>query len=515
MKTFPAIYDFGILPYALGDVLTWTVKCNIRRLEVSYDKTDILICLDKSTPSNKFQSAYITEENYWSHFLELQPAFLTTDSINQIRIFNNRKDLTDYLKTLYSSFNEVEPIAYIKEYFNVIESIDSHFEVENYVIRNVTTHKDINEYYKKAKSFPCLNIPSSIKAEVENFIKRFGPNCIPISINMRLRKHDTSSDLAVLSRDSDLATWIDFFKEVENEHPQVKFFLLGKIQEKPVELQHLENVIIPRLYGMNLGHDLALIQETVLFIGASSGFAAMANFSETPYAITKMSASAYHNYQIENNCDRLPFASTNQTLIPGDESKEILLSIIAPFFKLFQKDKSPSLSIPIKTFKIPNTPFPEPSPSDINLKQVSDLIKKGHHALAERSLSLNLLKSLKSTTDKNEFYLSKAQCSYSRKQYASAKSEILLAINFSPNCKTTNNLKTKINCALLLNNIERFQIHNPDIKENFLNIEKIKACALNIIGEFSEATKAIKIHLKENPNDNSSKELLEKIKQTQ
>ena len=59
----------------------------------------------------------------------------------------------------------------------------------------------------------------------------------------------------------------------------MQFVVVGRLQEKPLELLRLPNVISLRTLGLGLGHELTLMLRCDLFIGTSSGFAAMANFS--------------------------------------------------------------------------------------------------------------------------------------------------------------------------------------------------------------------------------------------
>ena len=44
---FPAIYDFSVYPYALGDVLTWNVQTAIHAKKAGCSSVDILILIDQ------------------------------------------------------------------------------------------------------------------------------------------------------------------------------------------------------------------------------------------------------------------------------------------------------------------------------------------------------------------------------------------------------------------------------------------------------------------------------------
>jgi hypothetical protein len=65
-----------------------------------------------------------------------------------------------------------------------------------------------------------------------------------------------------------------------------------------------------------------------LFIGTSSGFAAMANFSRTPYFITRMNDESCNAYRIEPGCTQLPFATERQFLVYEPETPQLLMRLL-------------------------------------------------------------------------------------------------------------------------------------------------------------------------------------------
>jgi hypothetical protein len=90
----------------------------------------------------------------------------------------------------------------------------------------------------------------------------------------------------------------------------------------------LPNVMSLRALGLGLGHELTLMTRSDLFIGTSSGFAAMANFCEVPYFITHMNRESCNAYAIPEGASRLPFAAPNQELIYEPESTEMLFGLL-------------------------------------------------------------------------------------------------------------------------------------------------------------------------------------------
>ena len=66
-----AIYDFELLPYALGDVLTWNIQTALRCEEAGRDVVDAYVCLDRRYPASIYQRNLVVAENSPLYFNEL------------------------------------------------------------------------------------------------------------------------------------------------------------------------------------------------------------------------------------------------------------------------------------------------------------------------------------------------------------------------------------------------------------------------------------------------------------
>src|SRR5262249_30749226 len=129
-------------------------------------------------------------------------------------------------------------------------------------------------------------------------------------------------------RDSDFGEWLEFLREAGRRRPDVQFVALGRRQEKPLEMLSLPNVSDLRGSGLGLGHELTWIRHCDLFIGASSGFAAMAYFSQTPYYITRMTTGACKAYDIEFGAKKFPFGTDRQHCVYEPETRDLLLRLL-------------------------------------------------------------------------------------------------------------------------------------------------------------------------------------------
>ena len=374
-KNLIAIYDFEIFPYALGDVLTWNIRTAIRCEETGSPFVDIYICLDERYHASIYQRGLINLENYELFFSELYSAFVTNPKLGNFYIFRNRESMIEQLKKIapknkynLEALNDYLSILKHKasdKFFNkiwnffknkldnhkilakvyrhlvpkiakkVAHNMLSHEDVLNqYFIKYIYSHDKINQFYLNKGYIPFLKESLGCNPDVNEIISRQfnGKKIVPI--HLRLRRLDMGyGGEHTYVRDSDFLEWYDFLREAGEKYPDVQFVALGRLQEKPLNILRLPNVTSLRVHGMGLGHELTLMLKSDLFIGTSSGFAALANFSSIPYFITRMNPESCNAYAITQGESRLPFAKENQQLIYEEENAQMLMKLLeAGFF---------------------------------------------------------------------------------------------------------------------------------------------------------------------------------------
>lgn len=338
-SVYPAIYDFGLLPYALGDALTWNVKQCIRAKSMGFEQIDVYLCADSKNPGNVHQREFIKSDNYLSHVLDLMPAFHTNPMLRNVYLFQDRASLLEDLETLEQKDAKVQPVIsfYRRTLKDAAASVPMACQI---VVRDVSTHLDLNAYYEKNKTIPFLSAPKGCVNDARKICTEIGPSKFVVLTHFRLRQRDQSIGHPESERDSDFNAWLEFFKFAERKLKDVMFVLLGKIQEKPPVLLQQSNVIYPRLQGFNLGHELALFECCSMFLGSSSGFAAMANFSKIPYVITRMNPKAYDYYAIQPGQSCLPFATRDQFLSNDPEDVSHLVNHLTRQYKTWKASQA-------------------------------------------------------------------------------------------------------------------------------------------------------------------------------
>jgi hypothetical protein len=336
-QAYPAIYDFSLLPYALGDVLTWNVKQCIKAQKEGFKDVDVYLCVDKQAPASIHQQDFINADNYELHLFELLPAFYTNPMLGNVYIYHDRVDFGRALEKL----KELSPVHedVVSKHTADLRSCHTGEGINQILREGVSSHEDLNAHCRGQNSLPKLIAPKGCKQDVQEFKKKVGPDCFIVITHFRLRNRDSVLGTPEKHRDADQNAWFEFIQTVERKFEDVVFILPGKLKEKPVHLLGLRNVIVPRLLGYNLGHELGLFNSADLFLGTSSGFAAMANFTDIPYLITKMSDRACENYGIKPGELRLPFANDRQLLCYEPESVQMLMSHFGQFYRQWKQDK--------------------------------------------------------------------------------------------------------------------------------------------------------------------------------
>lgn len=324
---FSAIYDFEFMPYALGDVLTWNVNSAICCEQLGRKQVDTFICLDERSPSSIYQRDFATAKNSGLLFNELLGAFGTHPMPGNLLFFRRREQMLQRLRELALRDGAIS--RFVDEYEQTVAARDKEEVLVRYFTRNAHSHDGINAFFAQRGSIPRLRPSSGCEPDVQGLItKRFGGRRI-VAIHMRHRRVDVGyGGEFSYHRDSDFLEWHEFLCEAASSYPDVQFVALGRLQEKPLDLFNLPNVACLRTWGLGLGHELTLMRRSDLFIGASSGFAAMAYFSEVPYFITRMTREACKAYTLEFGTERFPFGSERQVLVYEPETKELLMRLL-------------------------------------------------------------------------------------------------------------------------------------------------------------------------------------------
>ena len=169
-----------------------------------------------------------------------------------------------------------------------------------------SSHNLINYYYKKFKTLPKLKPREQFLNQLNYFKEKK-------IIAVNFRQSNLSEYPNNFRRDSKSENWFAFFKFAEKKNPNVHFILLGDVERYENKFFDFDNTLSLRKYNYHLGHEISLILSGIPFIGTSSGYSAVATFSNSPYQILNFEhkSSKYIGVKVGND---YPFATKNQNL---------------------------------------------------------------------------------------------------------------------------------------------------------------------------------------------------------
>ena len=322
--SFAALVDFSYQHYALGDALTTQINVACLARDAGCKAIDLYLIADPRYPAAPTQS-YINNENYAVHLDRLFPAFLCLPEIRSIRILRDAYSAGLVWTSIVASRVPRWP------------SLRDH--LRHRMVYPIA-HDIINSFYARHGDIPRLEAPRGYGAWAHQFLQQHWPDRFIVCINPRQSR--LSSMPATTYRDSPLDEWHAFIDEVGARYPRVQFLMLGGFHEWDRTLPRRPNVAIPRLFGLSLAHELALLRHADLFLGASSGFATMATFTDVPYVITDIEEQFAAWAGVTAGAERYPFARAHQQLVWEKESAALLLGYFESIYEVSPSPKAVS-----------------------------------------------------------------------------------------------------------------------------------------------------------------------------
>jgi hypothetical protein len=345
------IYDFSLFPVSLGDIVNWGVKSALRAATVGRKKAHIhlIVDLQKSGFSPFQASSYLID----LFVVEAIPAFYTHPYFSGISVYRSREDF----ETTFGKIAQGDDISlqvYLK-HESEFEERKNYDRLGEYFRMYCSSQLDINEYYKRNGTFPKIGYLDDCLVDWQNLQAQFPAGTFWVTAQFRLRKLDGGMPVSEegLKRDASFLSWYQFIDEAYRRYPSVRFVLLGRLQEKPLEFLRLPNVVTLRTLGMNLSHELTALLHSDLYMGSPSGFAQAAHFSDVPYDIFGCTETGCAHYGIPFGADRLPIAGPPQKLHYGVEEPEGLLKCLGQALTL--KQGGSAFDIPFQTNRVGST----------------------------------------------------------------------------------------------------------------------------------------------------------------
>jgi hypothetical protein len=305
-KPMVGVYNFSYGPYALGDALTWTMNLNVVAAEHGCDAIDQYLVIEPGRPGSHLQP-FVNQHNYVSIIDNLFPAFLCGPKLRSLKLLRHGPGFSLFLLRETMRRRPMWP-SFLAQMNRKLDFI---------------SHRRLNRYYGEHGTLPWLTAPRGYGAWADSFKQTHAKGRFVVAIN--IRQGALSITPANLYRDSPLPEWHAFIRRTVSRDPNVLFLILGGYTEWDREFLRLPNVLIPRAMGYGIGHELALLDRADLFMGSSSGFAAMATFCNRPYVITNIQHLFSGYIDVPVGGRHYPFGNENQILYWEKENQDVLL----------------------------------------------------------------------------------------------------------------------------------------------------------------------------------------------
>jgi len=308
------IYDFRILPFALGDVIISMIH-GAKDLKGETSKFPFYFYRNDLVKVHPIQSS-INKRNAKKQLGDLNEALLFNPFQLSVKKISKKPDNAGC-----ETVQDVEILNFYKEYLqsNQVKNYHRYFNAE------IASHRSLNKLNQKNKPMPNLQTPSHIAKETQRLIKKFTGKNKWICVHLRFRGLNPKEDLADIKRNADPGFWYEMLTNIaqkyKNDHA---ILLLGPKGSYPESFYKIPNLYAVSSMGGTLKNSIAAILSAAAFVGSSSGFANCATFSNTPYLIFDISENGYENYCIEYNSPRLPFSKEQQHLSSQSDSPKIV-----------------------------------------------------------------------------------------------------------------------------------------------------------------------------------------------
>jgi hypothetical protein len=306
------IYDTSSQPFSVGDLLILQeaalVLCDKHRVST----VDFAIVYDPQNPasSDPVFAQTVTEDNVLYHIASLLPLAQVNQNLGSFFVFNSHEQIQRFITDNVDRYH-VWPSGWrvaTREYLSAV--------IFNDLLR---------DHYKQHHSIPHLTCRLFLQTWADNFYREQVGEIVPVTINIR------NNQAWHQHRNSQMDSWIALFQYCESQYP-VKFIVICARSEIDDRMRKCGNVIFAKDHYTSVEQDMALIATSAMHMGAGSGPATMAWFSNKPYLMvnTEYKTGEFYEHsdmiqQTESHIQQFWFASPNQRIAKGAESPDLLI----------------------------------------------------------------------------------------------------------------------------------------------------------------------------------------------
>lgn len=304
------VYDTSSQPFSIGDILTSQEGSLVLRERYGVETVDFALVYDPKNPASSDAAfSSITESNALYHLASVLPVAQVNQHLGSLFLFNSHQQLARFISDASDQYH-VWPSGWqcaSRDYL--------YYEVFNDLLF---------DHYRQHHAIPHLTCRQHLAEWAERFFQEHARSQVPVTVNLR------NNPAFQVHRNSQLDSWLGLFDHCRTRYP-AKFIVVCALAEVDPRLRSLPNVVIAKDHYTSVEQDLALIHASAAHMGAGSGPASMAWFSEKPYLMVntvyapQQFAHEGMILQVEENIQRFWFANPSQRIAGGAETVDLLV----------------------------------------------------------------------------------------------------------------------------------------------------------------------------------------------
>jgi hypothetical protein len=316
-KKIFAIYDLNIMPYSIGDIITFIAFVQIAGYRNNTDKYDMCFIANHTGNGDNIFNKLIDKNNRLHYYMKLIDCLQINDSIESIYFCN---DYTEFYKLYQSKISDSIPWPPL----SVVQS-------QTYL--HYIIYDGIKNFYNATNLLPPVFNSMNLTKWAYDYFVSCTDNLFPVTINIRNNK------LFSQHRNSHIDSWINFFSYCSGKYP-VKFIIICAKSEIDERFYECANAIVSKNDNLTISQEIALVASSLFHMGAASGPATIAPFVDHPSILVNADLLPYIDkyngslvYFRDNRHVRLSFSKTLQYYSTFPETTEYLIQEFTTLLK--------------------------------------------------------------------------------------------------------------------------------------------------------------------------------------
>lgn len=304
-----AIYDLNIMPYSIGDIISFVAAVQVQRFRNNIRGYDICFIANCGDRTDNIFNNLVHDHNKLHYYLKLIDALQINNAIESI-----------YYCSDYQEFHQLYTLK--KNSCLVWPELEA-IQAREYLHYRI--YPELHEFKLEFGFLPNIFNSSPLTKWAHSFFATQVEGLVPVTINLRINV--LFSD----HRNARVESWLDFISHCRGRYP-VKFILICSRSEIDGRFYSHPNVLLAKDRYTSIAQDIALIAHAPLHLGSASGPATISPFVTHPSLITNCDMAQYMEqyrgalqFYRDDRHVRFSFSNENQYYSTFPETAEYLI----------------------------------------------------------------------------------------------------------------------------------------------------------------------------------------------